>query len=742
MSLNEDTKKALDLLLHQAHEAYEAAAETGDFADALAPLTQAEEALRQAQEATDSLLPPDLESLAGQVKDLRQRVEVAAQAMTQYAAGNLADGVRTLRAATALRSKDLVLSTLRSRLEEEFETHTEEASGELLRRADAAIEDGNLTEALDLLRQVQELRPTPEIETRYNQLRRRKELEDRLQEAEVDYRGKLATNSLPDALKALRRALDALLEPESGLPSEVRDQLLTLVRLGTREDGLALGREEHWQTGQELLAQIGRAVTEPRTAGRAYYFADLWARLAREVALRGIISSAIQLGNFLESYQAAAVRLRRHPDDEKVIEEHNEAQELLINRLSDSASKRLYRAEQALTEGRFTVVSENLESLEREIYGPVDAEFPGLLETYDVVARIRGEAERLRERAERLKPLHERVRLLLSEAQAACSQDDPEKAERRLDKISEAVAELPYLKVQVNLLRLHIAQERVKKAAESLNKAYVRLLSASSKEDYKQIVDDLSDLDLSRFPREAYEVYLAILRGVEQAREFSAEKQEWLGLKRIQLARVAQQKEEHTKRDASAKIDELLAYCKPVDGGQSGIVKPKSQPRSKIIRVFISSTWRDLQKEREAVEAALHRMKSTAFSGMEYFGSRPETPKEVCLTEVARSHVYIGIFAHRYGSLDKETGLSMTELEYRKAQECDIPCLIYLMDKSVHVLPDNVERDTEKATRLEALKHELLDRHTVSFFQNPDNLATRVLADLHNLLVNLKTTRP
>ena len=165
------------------------------------------------------------------------------------------------------------------------------------------------------------------------------------------------------------------------------------------------------------------------------------------------------------------------------------------------------------------------------------------------------------------------------------------------------------------------------------------------------------------------------------------------------------------------------------------------QEMGKTIRVFVSSTWRDLRGEREAVEAALHRMKSTTFSGMEYFGSRPETPKEVCLTEVARSHVYVGIFAHRYGSLDKETGLSMTELEYREAQECDIPCLIYLMDKSVHVLLDNFERDREKAARLEALKRELLDRHTVSFFQNPDNLATRVLADLHNLLADMEVMR-
>jgi len=732
MSLNEDTKKALNLLLRQAQEAHEAAAKTGDFAAALAPLTQAEEALRQAQEATGNLLPPDLESLAGQVKNLRQRAEVAGQAMTQYAAGNLADAVRTLRAATALRGEDLVLSTLRSRLEEEFKTQAEEASAELLRRADTAIEDSNLTDALDFLLQARELQPTPEIQSRYNQLRRHKTLEDRLRDAEADYQGKLATHSLPDALKPLRLALDALLEPDSGLPQEVRDKLLDLVMLGDREDSLALGKGEQWQMAQNLLGQIGRAGTLHWTARWAYYFADPWARLAREVALKGIIASAMELGNIRESYQAAAARVRAHPTNDKVIKEHAEIRELLIKRLNDSASKRLSRAEQMLVDLHFTVTLDNLWSLEVKIYGPVDAEFPGLLEGYDEVAKVRGEAERLRGQAERLKSLYEWSWPFLEDARQAFLADELDEAEKRLDNISEDVRELPDLEAQVDSLHQLITHERAKKAADLLIKADVGLRFASNEEDYKQIVDDLLEFDRSRFSSEPYEIYLAILQFTKQARDASAEKQEWLKMRQPQHYSAAQKGEKDAQRRASEEIHKLLKYCKRLTEKSKG----------RTIRIFVSSTWRDLQEEREAVEAALHRMKSTTFSGMEYFGSQPETPKEVCLTEVARSHVYIGIFAHRYGSLDKETGLSMTEVEYRKAQERDIPCLIYLMDDSVPVLPANIERDTEKAAKLEVLKRELLGRHAVSFFTSPDNLATQVVADLHNLLANLEAIRP
>ena len=144
-------------------------------------------------------------------------------------------------------------------------------------------------------------------------------------------------------------------------------------------------------------------------------------------------------------------------------------------------------------------------------------------------------------------------------------------------------------------------------------------------------------------------------------------------------------------------------------------------------RIFLSSTWEDLQPEREAVEKALHRMQDTAFAGMEYFGSRPETPKEVSLAEVDRSDVYIGIFAHRYGS-------GVTEAEYRRARERGLPCLIYLKDDSVPVPPAHIEREPAKVAKLEALKRELKAHHTVSFFKSPDHLATQVVADLHNLL--------
>ena len=145
------------------------------------------------------------------------------------------------------------------------------------------------------------------------------------------------------------------------------------------------------------------------------------------------------------------------------------------------------------------------------------------------------------------------------------------------------------------------------------------------------------------------------------------------------------------------------------------------------VRIFISSTWQDLQPEREAVERALHRMQDTSFTSMQYFGSRHDTPEQFSLMEVERCNIYVGIFAHRYGS-------GITEKEYRRARERNIPCLIYFKDDTVPVPPLYFERDPAAIASLEALKSELQAQHVVSLFVGPDNLASQVLADLHNRL--------
>lgn len=147
------------------------------------------------------------------------------------------------------------------------------------------------------------------------------------------------------------------------------------------------------------------------------------------------------------------------------------------------------------------------------------------------------------------------------------------------------------------------------------------------------------------------------------------------------------------------------------------------------VPVFVSSTFVDLQQYRAAVRDVLHRM-SAAVKGMEYFGATPETPKDECLRMVREARYYIGLFGMRYGSIDVESGKSMTQLEYEEAQRIRLPTLIYLLDEDRQpVLPKHVDLG-EPGRLLQDLKGVLKSRHVVSFFTTPEDLAARVAQDV------------
>ena len=156
--------------------------------------------------------------------------------------------------------------------------------------------------------------------------------------------------------------------------------------------------------------------------------------------------------------------------------------------------------------------------------------------------------------------------------------------------------------------------------------------------------------------------------------------------------------------------------------------KPKQH-----IPIFVSSTYEDLKDYRTSVQQTLHRME-TIVRGMEYFGSKPGNPLEECLKAVRSCKVYIGIFSMRYGSLDENTGKSMTHLEYEEAQKLDLPTLIYLIDEERQpILPKLVDTG-DKAVKLVELKQEIKKRFTISFFTTPEDLSRKISQDLPEVL--------
>jgi tetratricopeptide (TPR) repeat protein len=141
------------------------------------------------------------------------------------------------------------------------------------------------------------------------------------------------------------------------------------------------------------------------------------------------------------------------------------------------------------------------------------------------------------------------------------------------------------------------------------------------------------------------------------------------------------------------------------------------------LSIFVSSTWNDLRPERAAVVEALNRLRSMKFVGMEYSGAWDEPPLHPSLLEARGCDAYIGIFAGRYGS-------GITAEEYRAARAAGRQCFIYLKELSPSAGAEDEE--AERREQLQDLKSELLRAHTCGLFATPEELASKVTADLSN----------
>ena len=121
---------------------------------------------------------------------------------------------------------------------------------------------------------------------------------------------------------------------------------------------------------------------------------------------------------------------------------------------------------------------------------------------------------------------------------------------------------------------------------------------------------------------------------------------------------------------------------------------------------------------------------------MEYFGSSPKNPLEVCIETVKNCKVFVGIIAMRYGSIEEQTKKSFTQLEYEAAIGNQIPTLIYILDENYPIPPKFVDRD-EKAEMLSNFKGILTKNHTISYFTTPENLGKKLTSDLLEVLKSL-----
>ena len=140
--------------------------------------------------------------------------------------------------------------------------------------------------------------------------------------------------------------------------------------------------------------------------------------------------------------------------------------------------------------------------------------------------------------------------------------------------------------------------------------------------------------------------------------------------------------------------------------------------------IFISSTYEDLKKERQALLGVALENNFIPV-GMEQFHAAPTSQWNIITKMIDECDFYLLVIGGRYGSIEEETGISYTEKEYNYAKTKGMPVLVLIKESSAIT---ESEKDTgddkyEKMKRLDEFRERVKnDRNTVDFFTDINSL--------------------
>lgn len=157
----------------------------------------------------------------------------------------------------------------------------------------------------------------------------------------------------------------------------------------------------------------------------------------------------------------------------------------------------------------------------------------------------------------------------------------------------------------------------------------------------------------------------------------------------------------------------------------------------KRYQVFISSTFRDLIDERQALQRAILELDHFP-AGMELFPAGDDTAWDLIKDVIESSDYYALIIGGRYGSLD-ENGIGYTEKEYDYALSLKKP-VIPLLHKSPDNLPrDKTEIDAAAWAKLTAFRAKVEKRHTCVYWTSAAELRAQFIVGLTSAVKRFPT---
>ena len=151
----------------------------------------------------------------------------------------------------------------------------------------------------------------------------------------------------------------------------------------------------------------------------------------------------------------------------------------------------------------------------------------------------------------------------------------------------------------------------------------------------------------------------------------------------------------------------------------------------KRYQVFVSSTYADLQDERQEVMQALLELDCIP-AGMELFPAANEDQWTLIKKVIDDCDYYMVIVAGRYGSIGPE-GLSFTEMEYRYALDTGKPVLGFVHREPGALPASRCEATDEGKAKLLTFR-EFVQKKMCRFWDSPPDLGSQVSRSLVKLI--------
>lgn len=157
---------------------------------------------------------------------------------------------------------------------------------------------------------------------------------------------------------------------------------------------------------------------------------------------------------------------------------------------------------------------------------------------------------------------------------------------------------------------------------------------------------------------------------------------------------------------------------------------------NKKLQVFVSSTYTDLIEERQAAVAAILDAGHIP-AGMELFKAGKSQMKTI-RKWIDESDVYMLILGGRYGSIEEESGLSYTELEYKYALSKNMPVFAIVLDDSFLHIKASSAGDTAIFGNKNKQKYKVfkkfVETNVVKFVSNVDQIPSFIHGQLNYIL--------